>query len=87
MSLHDSNSSIGEEDFSTLFDDDIIEQLDLETVDEQRIVYQDVEAMAIGKDEPQSAICENDFVVVKFTYTKERKMNVKRCLSEKLLRR
>lgn len=42
FSLHDSNSSIGEEDFSALFDEDVCEQVNIETEVEQMIVYDSI---------------------------------------------
>lgn len=82
ISLHDINSSIGEEDFSTLFDDEVQEELDLEIPDEHRLVYSDLQEVEEDHSKTQSkastGIKENDFVVVVLTYDEGKKNEAKK---------
>lgn len=90
MSLH---SSVGEEDFSILFDGDVQEDLDLETLDKQKLVYSDVQEMevdirpygGINQSQPSASVKENEFVVVEFTYDKGKKYETKKEFIGKIL--
>ncbi|XP_063237501.1 uncharacterized protein LOC134539411 [Bacillus rossius redtenbacheri] len=87
ISLHDSNSSFGE-DFSTLFDDDIQEMLERETLSEQKMVYEDVEPIEtvdICGQQAATSMKENDFVVVEVTYDKGKKYECKKVFIGKIV--
>lgn len=87
ISLHESNSSVGEEDFSTLFNEDVCEQLDMEIELEQRMVYESINENEKVEDcgAASGSTKEGDFVVVKFTYNEGKKTECKKVFIGKVL--
>lgn len=72
LSLHDGSSSIGEEDFSGLFNDEVAEEINKEIAQEQLVfkssrLDEDYEQVDF-EDMPSASVNENDFVVVIITY-------------------
>lgn len=86
ISLHESDSSLGEDDFSALFDDEVGSQLEIETQIEQSAAYETIDE--IEKVDSRAAIGsakEGDFVAVNVTYNEGKKTECKKVFIGKVL--